>query len=59
MKCFSQIYAERTLECVMITGRTAEITDDLKEKFRQFSLDTGILEENIAILPANGTVLRF
>ncbi|KAK7123841.1 hypothetical protein R3I93_022069 [Phoxinus phoxinus] len=35
-------------------SRTAEITDDLKEKFRQFSLDTGILEEHIAILPPNG-----
>ncbi|XP_051969790.1 lipocalin-like [Xyrauchen texanus] len=34
-------------------SRTAEITEDLKEKFRQFSLDTGILEENIAILPPN------
>lgn len=43
----------------MITGRTSAITDDLKEKFRQFSLDTGILEEHIAILPPNGTVLRF
>lgn len=42
-------------ECVIITGRTTEITDDLKEKFRQFSLDTGILEENIAMLPPNGT----
>ncbi|XP_051737615.1 lipocalin-like [Ctenopharyngodon idella] len=35
-------------------SRTKEITDDLKEKFRQFSLDTGILEENIAMLPPNG-----
>ncbi|XP_077100624.1 lipocalin-like [Siphateles boraxobius] len=35
-------------------SRTAEITDDLKEKFRQFSLDTGILEEHIVILPPNG-----
>ncbi|MGD1441011.1 lipocalin/fatty-acid binding family protein [Vibrio harveyi] len=34
--------------------RTRKITDDLKEKFKQFSLDTGILEENIAILPMNG-----
>ncbi|XP_058606071.1 lipocalin-like [Onychostoma macrolepis] len=38
--------------------RTRKITDDLKEKFKQFSLDTGILEENIAILPmkANETL---
>uniref|UniRef100_A0A673KJD5 Lipocalin-like n=1 Tax=Sinocyclocheilus rhinocerous TaxID=307959 RepID=A0A673KJD5_9TELE len=34
--------------------RTTKITDDLKEKFKQFRLDTGILEENIAILPMNG-----
>ncbi|XP_050989157.1 lipocalin [Labeo rohita] len=34
--------------------RTTKIPDDLKEKFKQFSLDTGILEENIAILPMNG-----
>ncbi|XP_051542864.1 lipocalin-like [Myxocyprinus asiaticus] len=34
-------------------SRTTEITEDLKEKFRQFCLDTGILEENIAILPPN------
>ncbi|KAL0170457.1 hypothetical protein M9458_035053, partial [Cirrhinus mrigala] len=33
--------------------RTKKIPDDLKEKFKQFSLDTGILEENIAILPMN------
>ncbi|XP_048047731.1 lipocalin-like isoform X2 [Megalobrama amblycephala] len=35
-------------------SRTTKITEDLKEKFKQFSLDTGILEENIAILPMNG-----
>ncbi|KAI2649046.1 Lipocalin [Labeo rohita] len=35
-------------------SRTTEITDDLKEKFRQFSVDTGILEENIVMLPPNG-----
>ncbi|XP_073682699.1 lipocalin-like [Garra rufa] len=35
--------------------RTTNVTDDLMEKFKQFSLDTGILEENIAILPMNGT----
>ncbi|KAK2869991.1 hypothetical protein Q8A67_024383 [Cirrhinus molitorella] len=34
--------------------RTTETSDDLKEKFRQFSMDTGILEENIAMLPQNG-----
>ncbi|KAK9960091.1 hypothetical protein ABG768_010167 [Culter alburnus] len=35
-------------------SRTTKITEDLKEKIKQFSLDTGILEENIAILPMNG-----
>ncbi|WP_272581428.1 lipocalin/fatty-acid binding family protein, partial [Providencia sp. PROV266] len=35
-------------------SRSAVLSDDLKEKFRQFSLDNGILEENIAILPSVG-----
>ncbi|KAM7397937.1 hypothetical protein PAMA_006011 [Pampus argenteus] len=34
-------------------GRGAELSADLLEKFRQFSLDTGILPENIAFLPKN------
>ncbi|XP_059380524.1 lipocalin-like [Carassius carassius] len=37
-----------------LLSRTTDISDDLKEKFRQFSLDTGVLEENIAMLPPNG-----
>ncbi|XP_056306087.1 lipocalin-like, partial [Danio aesculapii] len=35
-------------------SRTPEMVDDLKEKFRQFCMDTGILEENIVMLPQNG-----
>lgn len=50
---FSWINAKRTLN-VSSTGRSAVLSDDLKEKFRQFCLDTSILEENIAILPSNG-----
>ncbi|XP_074527963.1 palmitoyltransferase ZDHHC23-A-like [Halichoeres trimaculatus] len=35
-------------------GRSVEVRADLLEKFRQFSLESGILPENIAILPRNG-----
>ncbi|KAL1006588.1 hypothetical protein UPYG_G00074150 [Umbra pygmaea] len=35
-------------------SRTPEVSAALQEKFRQFSLDTGILSDNIAILPKNG-----
>ncbi|XP_077362076.1 lipocalin-like isoform X2 [Festucalex cinctus] len=35
-------------------GREVELSQDLLEKFRQFSLETGILFENIALLPQNG-----
>uniref|UniRef100_A0A3Q0QX29 Zgc:153704 n=1 Tax=Amphilophus citrinellus TaxID=61819 RepID=A0A3Q0QX29_AMPCI len=41
------------------TGRDVELSDELKEKFRQFSLQTGILPENIVILPKNGTFTLF
>nr|AAI29438.1 Zgc:158768 [Danio rerio] len=37
-----------------LLSRTPEIADDLKEKFRQFCRDTGILDENILILPPGG-----
>lgn len=32
-----------------------DLSPDLLEKFRQFSLETGVLPENIAFLPKNGT----
>ncbi|XP_060910767.1 palmitoyltransferase ZDHHC23-A-like [Labrus mixtus] len=35
-------------------GRGADLGADLLEKFKQFSLENGILPENIAILPKNG-----
>uniref|UniRef100_A0A4W5M896 Lipocalin/cytosolic fatty-acid binding domain-containing protein n=1 Tax=Hucho hucho TaxID=62062 RepID=A0A4W5M896_9TELE len=35
-------------------SRTPEVSADLQKKFMQFSLDTGILSENIVILPKNG-----
>ncbi|XP_053187606.1 palmitoyltransferase ZDHHC23-A-like [Scomber japonicus] len=34
-------------------GRTVDLSADLLEKFRQFSLEMGILPENIAFLPKN------
>ncbi|XP_029029383.1 palmitoyltransferase ZDHHC23-A-like [Betta splendens] len=34
-------------------GRAAELAADLMEKFRQFSLQTGVLPENIVFLPKN------
>ncbi|XP_003967901.2 lipocalin-like [Takifugu rubripes] len=33
--------------------RSPEASDDLKQKFTQFSLDTGILSDNIAFFPRN------
>ncbi|XP_004081041.1 lipocalin [Oryzias latipes] len=34
-------------------SRTPEVSEVLQQKFTQFSLDTGILADNIAILPKN------
>ncbi|XP_049448010.1 lipocalin-like isoform X1 [Epinephelus fuscoguttatus] len=34
-------------------GRGVSLSPDVLEKFRQFSLETGVLPENIAFLPAN------
>lgn len=42
-----------------LAGRSMDLSTDLLEKFRQFSLETGILPENIAFLPKNGTFLSF
>uniref|UniRef100_A0A3Q0QWC0 Zgc:153704 n=1 Tax=Amphilophus citrinellus TaxID=61819 RepID=A0A3Q0QWC0_AMPCI len=38
-------------------GRDVELSAEVHEKFRQFSLETGILSENIVILPKNGTFI--
>ncbi|XP_076024572.1 lipocalin [Genypterus blacodes] len=35
-------------------GRVVDLGPDLLDKFRQFSSETGIMPENIAILPKNG-----
>ncbi|PWS22592.1 hypothetical protein DKP78_17585, partial [Enterococcus faecium] len=35
-------------------GRSADLNPELLEKFKQFSLESGIAPENIAILPPNG-----
>lgn len=40
----------------VLAGRTPEASADLQQKFTQFSLETGILADNIAILPKNGTL---
>lgn len=51
---YSHAYCSRLISCGS-TGRAEDLSADLLEKFRQFSLDTGILPENIAFLPKNGT----
>ncbi|KAM8835695.1 lipocalin isoform 2-T2 [Synchiropus picturatus] len=35
-------------------GRGVDLSPEVKEKFKLFSLETGILPENIAFLPKNG-----
>lgn len=42
--------------CVVSTGRGVDLSNGVLEKFKQFSLDTGILPDNIAVLPKNGMV---
>lgn len=37
-----------------IVGRTPDTSAVLQEKFSQFSLETGVLAENIVMLPKNG-----
>lgn len=39
----------------LLAGRSPDTSVVLQQKFIQFSLDTGILADNIAILPKNGT----
>lgn len=38
-------------------GRTPDLSQDVLDKFTEFSLEQGILPENIAILPKNGKAL--
>lgn len=42
------------IRVIGLTGRSQVVNPDLLEKFKQFSLDTGILLENIVPLPQNG-----
>ncbi|KAJ8010800.1 hypothetical protein DPEC_G00078900 [Dallia pectoralis] len=37
-----------------LLSRTQDVSEAIQQKFRQFSLDTGVLADNIAILPKNG-----
>lgn len=39
---------------MFIAGRSPDASAELIEKFTQFSLETGIMADNIAILPPNG-----
>lgn len=39
----------------MFAGRTPEVSEALQQKFITFSMDTGILADNIAFLPKNRT----
>lgn len=41
----------------MFAGRTPDSSAALQQQFKQFSLQTGILPENIAILAKNGMSL--
>lgn len=52
---FHSIFSVPCTTCVVSTARGTNLGPDLLQKFRQFSLDTGILPENIAIFPKNGT----
>lgn len=50
---FSNIKATHSV----IAGRTQEASVALQETFKQFSLDTGILPDNIVTLPKNSMSL--
>jgi len=41
-------------DLVDLYSRTPEFSATLQQKFKQFAMETGILPDNIAILPANG-----
>lgn len=54
--CAAHVVRVRSARCGLfsVAGRRADLGPDLLEKFKQFSTGTGILPENIAILPNNG-----
>lgn len=39
-----------------VTGRTEDLGQDVLDRFTEFSLEQGILPENIAVLPKNGKI---
>lgn len=45
------------IHIIGLTGRSQVLHPDLLEKFKQFSLETGILPENIVPLPQNGMLI--
>ncbi|KAG5268128.1 hypothetical protein AALO_G00208550 [Alosa alosa] len=56
---FALVYTVKTKDGVSevlnkLYGRSADLSPELLEKFKQFSLETGIAPENVAILPPNG-----
>lgn len=54
--CAAHVVRVRSAGCGLfsVAGRRADLGPDLLEKFKQFSTGTGILPENVAILPNNG-----
>lgn len=50
--CYTVMYL--IIRIIGLTGRNQVLQPDLLEKFQQFSLETGILPENIVPLPQNG-----
>uniref|UniRef100_A0A673JVI0 Zgc:153704 n=1 Tax=Sinocyclocheilus rhinocerous TaxID=307959 RepID=A0A673JVI0_9TELE len=49
--------ADSTMLLNKLYGRTPDLSQDVLDKFTEFSLEQGILPENIAILPKNGKTL--
>lgn len=45
----------RSQRPLSVSARGPEVSEDLKQKFTQFSLDTGVVSDNIAFFPKNGT----
>lgn len=55
---FVELMDLRLKQPILFAGRTPEVTVTLQQKFRQFSLETGILADNIVIFPQNGMSLN-
>lgn len=41
----------------MVAGRNTTVSDDLIYKFRNFTVETGVLEENIVMMTLVGTCI--